>query len=164
MFPDIYRYDDQPHRRLYYEHKRRFSISLPEGEYLAEFLSADLQETWPKFALSTWEGIPSCDGHLSPPNLTLVEPPAICNSLTLNEDMELGTYGWYHRSSSSDTKNGELVVAEGEGIDGSVALRYYNRTSNYHGAYTINIILFACDIDMYISHTTSFIPFLTGIL
>ncbi len=162
MFPDIYKYDDQPHRRLYYERLRRFSISLPEGEYHADFIS-DLQETWPKFALPVWEGIPSCDGHLLPSNLTLVEPPANCDSLTLNEDMELGTYGWYHRSDSSNTKNGELVVAEGEGIDGSVALRYYNRTSNYHGAYTIDVLLFACDIEC-ISHTTSFIPLLTGIL
>ncbi len=130
--PHVYKYDDEPHRRLYYENHRRFSISLPEGEYDAEFIS-DLQVTWPQFVFSSWEGIPSCDGHLSPPNLTIVEPPAVCDSLILNGDMELGTYGWYHRSDSSNTKNGELVVAEGEGVGGSVALGYYNRTQGFHG-------------------------------
>ncbi len=127
-----YEYDDEPHERLYYENPRRFSISLPEGSYHAEFLS-DLQQTWPRFVLSSWEGIPSCEGYASASNVSLVEPPAICDSLIVNGDMELGTYGWYHRSDSDETKYGALVVTEEEGVDGSAAIGYFNRSSMHHG-------------------------------
>ena len=77
--------------------------------------------------------VPTYEGYVSAENITLIEPPANCDNLIMNGDMELGTHYWYHRNDNSDTKYGELVAVSGEGVDGSTALRHYNRSSGYAG-------------------------------
>ncbi len=132
LVPFTYKYDNDVHLSHYYENHRLFSISLPEGNYQAEFVS-DLQQIWPRFVLPHWEGVPQCEGYVLASNLTLLEPPAICDELIVNGDMEQGTYSWLHRNSDSRTQYGALVAVEGEGIDSSVALRHYNRSNSYAG-------------------------------
>ena len=132
LVPYSYQYDDNLHLKKYYNNFRVFSVSLPEGTYKVEFLK-DLQQVWPRFVLSRWEGIPKCKGYVSAKNIALIEPPANCDNIIINGDMELGTHYWYHRNGNSDTKFGELLAVSGEGVDGSTALRHYNRTNGYAG-------------------------------
>ena len=132
LVPFTYKHDNDQHLKQYYLYHRIFSVSLPEGYYQVEFLQ-DLQPVWPRFALTRWEGIPSCPGYVSQKNVTVVEPLPECDgNLIINGDAESGTYYWYHRNSRSTT-SGELLAVPGEGIDGSTALRHYNRSSGYAG-------------------------------
>ena len=103
-------------------HFRLFSVLLPEGSYKVEFLK-EIQQTWPIFALSRWEGIPKCKGYVSAENLTLIEPTPNYDNLIMNGDIELGTHYWYHRNGNSNIKHGELLAVLGEGVGGSTALR-----------------------------------------
>lgn len=130
-----YDFDDNIHRKHCNNNLRGYSFSLPAGEYIVEFLQ-DLQISWPKFALPQLDGSPDCNGYMSEENITLIELDgklSLCDNLIVNGDMEQGTYSWYHRNSHSNTKYGELLAVEGQGIDGSAALRYYNRSSYYAG-------------------------------
>ncbi len=129
-----YFYEDDVHRKHYTGNLRAFSIALPEGEYTLEFLK-DLKITWPKFARPRMEGRPDCEGYMSQDDISVVEPqgaPGTCDNLIANGDMEQGLLYWGHRNHHG-TDHGELLAMPGEGIDGSTALRYYNRSSGYHG-------------------------------
>ena len=132
VVPFVYEYDDNEHLNHYTDQFRLFSASLPTGSYDIAFMK-DLQPRWPTFVLPRWEGVPNCSGYVSANNLTLVEPLSSCDDMILNGDMELGTYHWKHRNSRSDKEYGEILAVEGAGMNRSVAIRYYNRTSNYHG-------------------------------
>ena len=130
-----YSHEDDVHRKHYWENLRGFSLSLPEGEYTIEFLE-DLQIVWPKFALQRWDGRPDCDGHVSVENVIVIEPQdasSSCDNMIINGDMEQGIYYWQHRNGGSNKQYGELLAAPGEGIDGSTAVRYYNRSQGYSG-------------------------------
>ena len=94
-----------------------------------------MQITWPKFARPRLEGKPDCEGHVAEEDVIVVEPagsPSTCDDLIINGDMEQGLLYWGHRNHYSGTQHGELLSVR-EGIDGSAALRYYNRSSGYHG-------------------------------
>ena len=131
IFPYTFKWDDDPHSKHYSERFRFFPLSLPEGSFKVEFLK-DFQPTWPRFVLQRWEGIPACEGYLSPANIELIEPPSSCDDLIINGDMELSTDYWYH-SNGGPINYGRLRSVDGGGIDNSIALRVYNRRNVYSG-------------------------------
>ena len=125
IFPYTFRWDDDLQSKHYSERFRLFPLSLPEGLFKVEFLK-NFQPIWPRFVLQRWEGVPSCEGFVSPSSIEFVEPPFTCDDLILNGDMELGTDYWFH--SNSQTVNlGGLMSVDGGGIDSSAALRSFNR-------------------------------------
>ncbi len=132
LVPFTYKYDGDNHLKLFYENHRFFSLSLPDGSYKVEFLR-DLQISWPKFVMPRWGGKPYCQGHVYSENLTIIEPASPCDELIINGQIEQGTAYWYHRNSNADTKYGEIVAVEGQGINASTALRHYNRSNGYAG-------------------------------
>lgn len=130
IVPFSYKYEDENHEQLYAENFRFFSTSLPQGSYSVEFVK-DLQPQWPRFVLSRWEGIPSCSGYAESADISIFEPIPNCDNIILNGDMEQGLKYWKHEN-NKDTNKGELLVVE-EGLNGSKAIRYVNRSSNGHG-------------------------------
>lgn len=126
-----YPYDGDAHRKHYSGNFRLFPVSLPEGDYEVEFLS-DMESAWPITVLQRWEGMPRCQGSVSPSNISLVEPKSGCNNLILNGDLRQGSYYWLHNN-AREAKDGELLFLDGIGINNSPALKLVNRRNEYIG-------------------------------
>lgn len=131
IIPYSYKYDEDPHRNLYAENFRFFSASLPQGSYLVEFVK-ELKPFWPRFVLPRWEGVPNCSDYAESESIIIMEPAPSCDEIILNGDMEEGTKYWRHRNHAEEAR-GELLVVDDQGMNGSMAIRYINRDSNYHG-------------------------------
>jgi len=66
---------------------RRFSSSLPAGNYTAEFIDEDGNPAWPQYAEEYWTKEPDCSGSVSQDSITLLKPdlePGECDELIRN--------------------------------------------------------------------------------
>jgi len=134
FIPDIYPYDnDGTNRSSYHGFDRIYSVSLPAGAFKLEFLDEDGIPAWPRYVYEVWEGTPDCEGYGSTQNLTIAEPELECDDMIMNGNMEKGTHGWLHNNNGEDPANGYLEALPGIGIDGSMALGYYNRNTRNMG-------------------------------
>ncbi len=134
----VLEFGDDPHLMMFLDNYRSFNISLPGGsDYEVTFRNDAGESIWPKFVLPKWDGIPQCNGYVTTANLTIIEPtparPQDCDELISNGDVEFGTSNWYHMNNKPTTSKGGLIAAEGEGLDGSTALKYFNRIAKYRG-------------------------------
>ena len=127
-----YKYEDNEHLQNYFEHNRVFSVSLPQGSFSISIMN-NQDPVWPRFILPFVEEKPECEGYVSLENITLYEPPSACDDWIANGDMELGTPYWRTLQGNEDTQYGELIVAEGAGINNSTALKHIKRANVYHG-------------------------------
>ena len=127
-----YKYEDNEHLQNYFENNRVFSVSLPEGSFSISIMN-NQEPVYPRFVLPFMEGKPECEGYVSYENITIYEPPSECDDWVANGDMELGTPYWRTLQGNTDTQYGQLIVAEGAGINNSTAIKHIKRASVYHG-------------------------------
>jgi len=108
-----------------YRRLRRFSASLPAGNYTAEFRDENGDSAWPTFAEEYWEHEPPCTGSANIGDVVLISPTSNCNALVRNGDME-SLVPYYHNG-------GDIEFIPGIGIDGAGALKSKSRSRTYHG-------------------------------
>lgn len=119
---------------------RRFSVSLPAGNYTAEFIDENGVQSWPTFVEEAWQKEPDCSGFASFEDVTILEPPVAvgyCDELIKNgggtgaSDFST-TAPWVHTLYDWNNERDIVLVPSG-GIDGSNALATFNRNSKYSG-------------------------------
>eukprot|EP00591_Stephanopyxis_turris_P012014 CAMPEP_0195517630 /NCGR_PEP_ID=MMETSP0794_2-20130614/11096_1 /TAXON_ID=515487 /ORGANISM="Stephanopyxis turris, Strain CCMP 815" /LENGTH=1723 /DNA_ID=CAMNT_0040646463 /DNA_START=75 /DNA_END=5246 /DNA_ORIENTATION=+ len=105
---------------------RRFSASLPEGKYTAEFHDESGNQAWPTFAEEFWERKPACAGSAEVGSVTFLEVGTHnCDLLIRNSDMET-IEPYYHNG-------GDIEHVPQGGIGGTGALKTKSRSRYYHG-------------------------------
>ena len=128
---------------------RKFSASLPEGSYTAEFIDENGTQVWPKYAEEYWSKEPDCSGFstglgsrrlsVSPNvNVTLVKPEVdetYCTELILNggqgdeNGLITSTEPWI----TTMGRPRDIVVAPALGMNGSDALATEQRVYHWTG-------------------------------
>lgn len=125
---------------------RRFSASLPEGSYTAEFIDENGTQVWPKYAEEYWAKEPDCSGFATglgrrlsvSHNVTLVKPEVNetdCTELILNggqgdeNGLIITTEPWI----TTLGRPGNIVVAPALGTNGSDALATKQRVYHWTG-------------------------------
>lgn len=53
---------------------RRFSASLPAGDFTAEFVDSEGNLAWPQYVEEYWQKEPDCTGFATQDHVTLIEP------------------------------------------------------------------------------------------
>eukprot|EP00554_Chaetoceros_debilis_P007442 CAMPEP_0194077066 /NCGR_PEP_ID=MMETSP0149-20130528/3732_1 /TAXON_ID=122233 /ORGANISM="Chaetoceros debilis, Strain MM31A-1" /LENGTH=4275 /DNA_ID=CAMNT_0038757959 /DNA_START=113 /DNA_END=12940 /DNA_ORIENTATION=+ len=132
---DAFMYEGQTNRTNYHNYYRKFSASLPYGDYKLEFFHNG-SPIWPRYAYEVWEAAPDCEGSVIINSAKVVEPELIggeCDDMVANGDMEEGLKGWLHSNTEIDGSNGYLEALEGAGIGGSTAIGVYNRKHDNFG-------------------------------
>jgi len=114
---------------------RRFSVSLPAGSYLAEFLDENGDLAWPTYVEEVWQKEPDCSGFASPGDITILKPPVDCTELIRNggQDTTLATTEPWLHTMYNKNRDSDLSIGTSLGIDGSDAIITYMRTDSGHG-------------------------------
>ena len=106
---------------------RRFSASIPAGNYTAQFLDENDQPAWPQYVEEQWQKEPDCpSGYAVPGDVTLVPPSvdaSFCNQLVRDtgadsSDPFLHTFGDRYGTTKTGPGMGRnasdaVVVTEG---------------------------------------------------
>jgi uncharacterized protein (DUF1501 family)/uncharacterized protein (DUF1800 family) len=117
---------------------RRFSASLPKGNYEAYFVDENGVHAWPTYAEEYWQKEPDCSGYATPGDVTLIKPEInateFCADLIrgMDQDSFNTTEPWIHTMFQWWTQRG-IQVGEGLGVDGSDALVSYDRNAHWSG-------------------------------
>ena len=84
-YGSIYDYDDDINEAQYYNHIRRYSLSLPYGHYEVSFVNGEDELVWPRFVYDLWSyTLPECNETISPAGISILEPEADCSDLIFN--------------------------------------------------------------------------------
>ena len=114
---------------------RRFSASLPAGQYTAEFINQDGAHVWPQYVEETWNKPPDCTGFATIDSITLLKPAI--NEQQCADLIRTGGIGgdisttlpWISTMGSPR----DLVVRTGLGVDGTNAIGTVNREMHWTG-------------------------------
>jgi hypothetical protein len=114
---------------------RRFSASLPAGQYTAEFINQDGAQVWPQYVEETWQKPPDCTGSAAVDSITLLKPAVNeqqCSDLIRNGGIDsdiVTTHPWI----STLGQPRDLAVRLGRGLGGTNAISTVNREYHWTG-------------------------------